>query len=44
VEGEFIIAPTPAGCSTSTRDYLKTRVKDLSLVDVRDPSAAGPTR
>ncbi|QMW22591.1 TonB-dependent receptor [Sandaracinobacteroides saxicola] len=38
VEGEFIVAPTRNWQFNATASYLKTKVKDLSLVDVRDPS------
>lgn len=38
VEGEFLYQPTDALLFNVTASYLQTRVKDLSLVDPRDPS------
>ena len=38
VEGEFILVPTPPLVFNITASYLKTKIKDLSLVDTRDPS------
>ncbi len=38
LEGEFLIAPTPALQFNINASYLKTKIKDLQLVDARDPS------
>jgi outer membrane receptor protein involved in Fe transport len=38
VEGEFVVAPTPRWLFNISASYLHTRVKELSLLDVRDPS------
>jgi outer membrane receptor protein involved in Fe transport len=42
VEGEFIVAPTDKWLFNATASYLKTRVRDLQIVDVRDPSGGVP--
>jgi outer membrane receptor protein involved in Fe transport len=39
VEAEFILAPTPRLLFNISGSYLKTKVKNLSLVDTRDPAA-----
>ncbi|MCS6987405.1 MAG: TonB-dependent receptor [Sphingomonadaceae bacterium] len=38
IEGEFVIAPSRRWLFNITASYLDTKVKKLSLVDVRDPS------
>jgi outer membrane receptor protein involved in Fe transport len=38
VEGEFVVAPTPRWLFNISASYLHTKVKDLALLDVRDPS------
>ncbi|WP_194744359.1 TonB-dependent receptor [Thermaurantiacus tibetensis] len=38
IEGEFIVAPTPRWLFNVSVSWLHTKVKELSLVDVRDPS------
>jgi outer membrane receptor protein involved in Fe transport len=42
VEGEFILAPTDNLLFNANASYLKTKVKDLVLVDTRDPSGGRP--
>ncbi|WP_448585932.1 TonB-dependent receptor [Thermaurantiacus sp.] len=38
VEGEFIVAPSPRWLFNINASYLHTRVGELELLDVRDPS------
>lgn len=38
LEGEFIINPTPPLLFNISASYLNTRIRDLSLVDTRDPA------
>ncbi len=38
LEAEAVIRPTPAALFNLSASYLKTKIKDLSLIDPRDPS------
>jgi outer membrane receptor protein involved in Fe transport len=38
LEGEFLIAPHPAWLFNINTSYLHTKIKELQLVDTRDPS------
>jgi outer membrane receptor protein involved in Fe transport len=38
IEGEFVLAPSPQLLFNVNASYLKSKVKDLTLIDTRDPS------
>ncbi|WP_448582430.1 TonB-dependent receptor [Thermaurantiacus sp.] len=38
LEGEFVVAPTPRWLFNISASLLHTKVKELALIDVRDPS------
>jgi len=42
LEGEFVLAPTPALQFNITASYLHTKVGKLQLIDPRDPSGGRP--
>ncbi|MFQ3664813.1 MAG: TonB-dependent receptor [Sphingomonadaceae bacterium] len=38
IEGEFVVAPTQRWLFNANVSWLKTKIKELQLIDVRDPS------